>query len=116
MRGSSARALGREEELGALGAEEVAVVVGRRRKSREMVGGGRGSGSGAGSGWSDAENEGRRRAWLLVRRGSGRIPRKKGTSGDGTSSRGIRECGWRRLRDVMDGWDSLGLGLGWLYR
>ena len=56
--------------------------------------------------------------WLavrgVVRRGSGRIPRKKGTSGDGTSSRGIRECGWRRLRDVMDGWDSLGLGLGCL--
>ena len=49
MRGSSARALDREEELGALGAEEVAVVVGRRRKSREMVGGGRGSGSGAAS-------------------------------------------------------------------
>ena len=47
MRGSSARALDREDELRALGAEEVAAVVGRWRKSREVVGGGRGFGSGA---------------------------------------------------------------------
>ena len=38
MRESSARALGLEEELGALGAEEVADVVGRRRKTRGLVG------------------------------------------------------------------------------
>ena len=50
------------------------------------------------------------RAHWLCGVGLARIPRKKGTGGDGTSSQGKRECVCRRLQDGMDGWDNLGLG------
>ena len=58
----------------------------------------------AGMDWGDGENEVEGRAVVVGGMG---IPMKEGISGDGTSSRGTRQSGWRRWGG-LDGWMGQG--------